>query len=94
VEAAGGRPDQYAALTIYITDLQAYLNNKKSLGAAYRDVFGKCFPAITLVQVASLQSGLYDRDLRCRRGRLRNAIPYFQAYDPFPAYSVINLRQT
>ena len=25
-ESVGGRPDQYAALTIYITDLQAYLN--------------------------------------------------------------------
>lgn len=54
VEAAGGHPDQYAVLTIYITDLQAYLNNKKSLGLAYREVFGKYFPAITLVQVGSL----------------------------------------
>lgn len=56
VEAAGGRPDQYAVLTIYITDLQAYLNNRKSLGEAYREVFGKYFPAITLVQVRSLYS--------------------------------------
>jgi len=54
VEAAGGRPDQYAVLTMYITDLQAYLNNRKSLGEAYREVFGKYFPAITLVQVRSL----------------------------------------
>jgi enamine deaminase RidA (YjgF/YER057c/UK114 family) len=54
VEAVGGHPDQYAVLTIYITDLQAYLNNKKSLGWAYREVFGKYFPAITLVQVGSL----------------------------------------
>lgn len=54
VEAAGGRPDQYAVLTIYITDLQAYLNDKNALGGVYREVFGKYFPAITLVQVASL----------------------------------------
>jgi enamine deaminase RidA (YjgF/YER057c/UK114 family) len=54
VEAAGGRPDQYAVLTIYVADLQAYLNNKKSLGQAYREVFGKYFPAITLVEVKSL----------------------------------------
>jgi enamine deaminase RidA (YjgF/YER057c/UK114 family) len=54
IEAAGGRPHQYAALTIYITDLQAYLDNKKPLGTAYRQVFGKYFPAITLVQVKSL----------------------------------------
>jgi enamine deaminase RidA (YjgF/YER057c/UK114 family) len=54
VEAAGGRPNQYAVLTIYITDLQAYLNEKNALGEVYREVFGKYFPAITLVQVGSL----------------------------------------
>jgi enamine deaminase RidA (YjgF/YER057c/UK114 family) len=54
VEAAGGRPDQYAVLTIYIIDLQAYVNVKKALGGVYREVFGKYFPAITLVQVGSL----------------------------------------
>jgi|SRR5918992_4690763 enamine deaminase RidA (YjgF/YER057c/UK114 family) len=54
VEAAGGRPDRYAVLTIYVTDLQAYLRNKKPLGQAYREVFGKYFPAITLVEVKSL----------------------------------------
>ena len=54
VETAGGRPDQYAVLTIYITNLQAYLNDKNALGGVYREVFGKYFPAITLVQVGSL----------------------------------------
>jgi enamine deaminase RidA (YjgF/YER057c/UK114 family) len=54
VEAAGGRPDQYAVLTIYITELQAYLDDKNALGGVYREVFGKYFPAITLVQVGSL----------------------------------------
>ena len=54
VEAAGGSPNQYAVLTIYITDLQAYWNNTKPLGAVYREVFGKYFPAITLVEVKRL----------------------------------------
>ncbi|MBI4524019.1 MAG: RidA family protein [Deltaproteobacteria bacterium] len=54
VEGSGGRPNQFAVLTMYITDLQAYLANKKSLGAAYTEVFGKYFPAITLVEVKSL----------------------------------------
>jgi enamine deaminase RidA (YjgF/YER057c/UK114 family) len=54
IQAAGGRPNQYAVLTIYITNLEAYWNNKKSLGAAYREVFGKYFPAITLVEVKRL----------------------------------------
>ena len=58
VEAAGGRPDQYAALTIYVTDVTAYHNNTKPLGSYYRETFGKHFPAITLVEVKSL----YNRD--------------------------------
>ena len=54
IEAAGGRPNQYAVLTIYITNLEAYWNNKKALGSAYREIFGKYFPAITLVEVKRL----------------------------------------
>ncbi|MGH7828559.1 MAG: RidA family protein [Candidatus Binatia bacterium] len=54
VEGAGGAPSRYAVLTIYVTDLQAYLRNKKPIGAAYREIFGKYFPAITLVEVKSL----------------------------------------
>ena len=54
IEAAGGHPNQYAVLTIYITDLQAYWDNKKPLGDVYRQVFGKYFPAITLVEVKRL----------------------------------------
>jgi enamine deaminase RidA (YjgF/YER057c/UK114 family) len=41
-------------LTIYITNLTAYWDDKKPLGAAYREVFGKHFPAITLVEVNRL----------------------------------------
>lgn len=54
VEGAGGRPNQFAVLTMYVTDVQAYLANKKPLGAAYTEVFGKHFPAITLVEVTKL----------------------------------------
>jgi enamine deaminase RidA (YjgF/YER057c/UK114 family) len=54
IEAVGGRPNQYAVLTIYVTNLEAYWNNKKPLGSAYREVFGKYFPAITLVEVRRL----------------------------------------
>lgn len=54
VEGAGGRPNQFAVLTMYVTDVQAYLTNKKPLGAAYTEVFGKHFPAITLVELTKL----------------------------------------
>lgn len=54
IEGVGARPNQYAVLTIYVTNLEAYWNNKKPLGSAYREVFGKYFPAITLVEVKRL----------------------------------------
>ena len=54
VEAVGGKPQQYAVLTIYITELEAYWGNKKPLGSIYREVFGRYFPAITLVEVKRL----------------------------------------
>jgi enamine deaminase RidA (YjgF/YER057c/UK114 family) len=54
VESVGGTPDHYAVLTIYVTQLEAYWDNKKRLGSAYREVFGKHFPAITLVEVKRL----------------------------------------
>ena len=58
VEGAGGRPDQIAVLTMYVTDLPAYLAAKKEIAVSYREVFGKYFPAITLVEV----KGLYNPD--------------------------------
>jgi enamine deaminase RidA (YjgF/YER057c/UK114 family) len=54
VEAAGGNSSHYAVLTMYITDLKAYRTNRKTIGDAYRELFGKHFPAITLVEVKSL----------------------------------------
>ena len=54
IEGAGGRPNQFAVLTMYVTNVQAYLANKKALGAAYTEIFGKHFPAITLVEVTKL----------------------------------------
>src|SRR4029077_4218305 len=54
IEAAGGHPNQYAVLTIYITDLHAYWDNKKPLGDVYRQVFGNHFTEITLVEVKRL----------------------------------------
>ena len=58
VEAAGGRPSQYAVLTMYVTDVRAYLDSREAIGAIYREVFGRHFPAITLVEV----TGLYNPD--------------------------------
>ncbi len=54
VRAAGGEPIHIASLTIYVTDKQAYLGSQKELGVAWREVAGRHYPAITLVEVAGL----------------------------------------
>jgi enamine deaminase RidA (YjgF/YER057c/UK114 family) len=58
VDAAGGAPTDVVKLTIYVTDKAAYKANLKWIGAAYRNVFGKHYPAMTLVEV----KGLFDDD--------------------------------
>ncbi len=54
VEAGGGRVEHLVRLTIYCTDLPAYREGVRDIGAAYREVLGKHFPAMALVGVAGL----------------------------------------
>jgi enamine deaminase RidA (YjgF/YER057c/UK114 family) len=54
VRAAGGQPSDIARLTIFVTDLDAYRSGAREVGAAYREVMGKHFPAMALVGVAGL----------------------------------------
>ena len=51
---AGGKPEHIVRLTWYVTDKQAYVSRLADVGAAYRRVIGKHFPAMTLVQVVAL----------------------------------------
>jgi enamine deaminase RidA (YjgF/YER057c/UK114 family) len=51
---AGAGPEHLVRLTWYVTDKKAYLANLKELGRAYRDIIGKHFPAMALVQVVAL----------------------------------------
>lgn len=50
----GAKPEHIVRLTWYVTDRAAYLAAGAALGAAYRDVMGKHFPAMTAVEVSSL----------------------------------------
>lgn len=54
VEAAGGAPHHLVRLTIYVTDKRAYTQDLRAIGATYRQVLGRHFPAMALVQVADL----------------------------------------
>jgi len=54
VRGGGGGPEHLASLTIYVTDIDAYRRDHKAVGAAYRAVMGKHFPAMALVAVSAL----------------------------------------
>lgn len=51
---AGARPEHIVRLTWYVVDKHDYMARNADLGKAYRDILGKHFPAMTLVQVAAL----------------------------------------
>lgn len=54
IEAAGGAPDDLLSLTIYTTDVAGYRENLGPIGAAYRAVFGRHYPAMALFGVSEL----------------------------------------
>jgi enamine deaminase RidA (YjgF/YER057c/UK114 family) len=51
---AGGRPEHLVRLTWYVVDKQEYLGAIKEVGAAYREVIGRHYPTMAVVQVGAL----------------------------------------
>lgn len=54
VTAAGGVAEDITRLTWYVTDKAEYLARQSEVGAVYRTVLGRHFPAMTMVVVAGL----------------------------------------
>lgn len=50
----GARPEHLVRLTWYVTDKADYLNSLKAIGQAYKDIIGRHYPAMALVQVVAL----------------------------------------
>jgi enamine deaminase RidA (YjgF/YER057c/UK114 family) len=50
----GARPEHIVRMTWYVLDKREYLDAGRELGAAYRDVIGRHYPAMSAVQVAGL----------------------------------------
>ncbi|MFM7251841.1 MAG: RidA family protein [Ilumatobacteraceae bacterium] len=50
----GAGPEHLVRLTWYVTSRNEYLDSLEGLGTAYREVIGRHFPAMTLVQVVAL----------------------------------------
>ncbi len=54
IAEAGAEPRHIVRLTWYVTDMEDYLALQRDIGAAYREVMGKHFPAMAVVQVVRL----------------------------------------
>lgn len=54
VKAAGGSPEHVARMTIFVTSKDEYVAAAKSVGAEYRALMGRHFPAMTLVEIKAL----------------------------------------
>ena len=52
--AAGGAPENVGRMTVYVTDVQAYRDSLKELGAVWRPRMGRNYPAMALVGVTEL----------------------------------------
>ena len=51
---AGATPEHLVRLTWYVTSRDEYVARLKELGAVYREILGKNYPAMALVQVVAL----------------------------------------
>jgi len=51
---AGGKPEHIVRMTWYILDKKEYLGAIREVGAAYRELIGRHYPAMAVVQVSAL----------------------------------------
>lgn len=51
---AGAGPEHVVRMTWYVTSREEYLANARAIGVIYRELMGKNFPAMAVVQVVAL----------------------------------------
>ena len=54
LSAAGGEPKHMVRMTWYLTSKRAYTENLRPIGRVYREVMGRQFPAMSVLQVVAL----------------------------------------
>ena len=54
LQEAHGEPRHLVRLTWYVVSRDAYVRQAREIGAAYREVLGKHFPAMSVVEVRGL----------------------------------------
>ena len=52
--AANAKPEHIVRMTWYVVDKREYLAAGKEIGAAYREIIGNHYPAMSVVQVVAL----------------------------------------
>jgi enamine deaminase RidA (YjgF/YER057c/UK114 family) len=51
---AGGRPEHLVRLTWFVTDREAYVKARKAIGAFYKEIVGRHYPAMSVIVVSGL----------------------------------------
>jgi enamine deaminase RidA (YjgF/YER057c/UK114 family) len=54
LQAANARPEHIVRLTWFITSREEYNKARKAIGAAYKEIFGRYYPAMSVVVVSAL----------------------------------------
>jgi len=54
LKEGGAQPEHIVRMTWYLRDKRAYLSAGREIGAAYREIIGKHFPAMTAIEVTDL----------------------------------------
>jgi enamine deaminase RidA (YjgF/YER057c/UK114 family) len=54
LKEANGRPEHIVRLTWYVLDKHEYLDSLKNVGEAYRELMGRHYPTMAVVQVGGL----------------------------------------
>ena len=54
LKEADGKPEHLVRLTWYVLDKQEYMNSLKAVGEAYRELMGRHYPTMAVVQVSGL----------------------------------------
>ena len=53
----GAGPEHVVRMTCYVTDRHEYVNSRDEIGAAWREIMGKTFPPMAMVEVKGLIEG-------------------------------------
>jgi len=54
---AGARPEHIVRMNWYVVDKNEYLAASREIGAIYREIIGRHYPAMTVVEVSGLLEG-------------------------------------